>query len=110
MSKTDEERRKDNAARQATLRARRDAAGECRTCGAPAVVSARTGRLAKQCSRHLAADKERKEVLELTWVEPEVHTEDQADDELAGCYRLPWIGAPSATIPLYWYDDPRITG
>lgn len=60
-------RRKKNADRQARIRERRDAAGQCRTCGEPAAVSDRTGKLAKQCRRHLKLDTERHAVIELPW-------------------------------------------
>jgi hypothetical protein len=108
MSKSPEERRKQNAARQAKLRASRDAAGLCRTCGAPAAISARTGRLAKQCGIHLGVDKARKTPEELIW-EQDQEQIDESDD-LSGCYRLPWIGRPSPSIPLVWHDHPVITG
>jgi hypothetical protein len=62
--------RKENAKRQRLLRAERDRKKLCRTCGKPAVKSARTGRLSRSCSDHLGRDKQRKEVeriVELPW-------------------------------------------
>lgn len=56
------ERLKQNAQHQREIRAVRDRDGLCRTCGDPAVVSDRTGRLTKQCRRHLGLDVARKEV------------------------------------------------
>lgn len=63
-------KRNPNAERQAKLRIRRDREGLCRTCGDPAVMSKRTGRLARQCKEHLKVDRERKEVVPLRWIEP----------------------------------------
>lgn len=53
------ERRKAAAVRR-YLRAGRDAKRQCRTCGEPAAVSKRTGRVAKQCEIHLKCDIGRK--------------------------------------------------
>lgn len=55
-------RRKQNAQRQREIRAERDRNKQCRTCGAPAVVSERTRRLTKQCRAHLVADAGRREI------------------------------------------------
>lgn len=55
-------RRKQNAERQREIREARDKAKQCRTCGAPAVVSERTGMLTKQCRRHLGMDVARKAI------------------------------------------------
>ncbi len=68
MADRKETNRKKNAARLRKVRAERDAKGLCRTCGLPAVVSKRTGRLARQCSRHLDGDIERKSTYVLAWL------------------------------------------
>lgn len=60
-------RKRQNAERQARLREIRDANGQCRTCGRPAVRSKRTGKLSRQCRRHLKVDNDRKGVVELAW-------------------------------------------
>lgn len=101
MSQTEEQRRAQNALRQRRLRDLRDAANRCRTCGAPAAISKRTGRLAKQCDRHLSVDKERKAIVEMPWLaDPEV---PDPDDDMSGCVRLPWIGKPTPEfVPLPW--------
>ena len=67
MANRKDANRKKNAQRQRELRADRDAKGQCRTCGDPAVVSERTGRLAKQCAVHLGCDVRRKDVYVLPW-------------------------------------------
>lgn len=62
--------RKRNAKRQRALRKERDRLKQCRQCGAPAVMSNRTGKLAKQCADHLSADSKRKSpdrVYPLRW-------------------------------------------
>lgn len=59
--------RKRYADRQRRIRSERDAKKQCRTCGAPAVVSKRTGQLAKQCERHLDLDQNRKHPYVLAW-------------------------------------------
>jgi hypothetical protein len=64
-------RRKQNAERQREIRADRDRRKQCRTCGAPAVVSERTGELTKQCQRHLDLDVGRKAVYILLWQCPD---------------------------------------
>lgn len=61
-------RRKRNAERQRVLRERRDRKKLCRTCGAKAVKSSRTGNLTKSCRIHLGKDLERKGVVELPWL------------------------------------------
>jgi hypothetical protein len=60
-------RKRANAERQAKLREIRDAAGLCRTCGRPATHSERTGKLARQCKKHLKVDNQRKAIILLTW-------------------------------------------
>lgn len=60
-------KRKKNAQRQRDVRAERDAKGQCRTCGDWAVVSKRTGQLARQCAIHLGCDIRRKDAYVLAW-------------------------------------------
>jgi len=62
-------RRYRNAKRQRVLRAYRDKHKLCRTCGAKAVKSKRTGEVSKQCGRHLRSDADRKltSYNELSW-------------------------------------------
>lgn len=64
-------RRRNNAALQRRVREQRDRDGKCRTCGDPAAISERTGKLTKQCDRHLKMDVARKEIyilpLEVTF-------------------------------------------
>lgn len=60
--------RKRYADRQRRIRSERDAKKQCRTCGDPAVVSKRTGQLAKQCARHLGCDANRKLPYVLAWM------------------------------------------
>lgn len=67
MSKSLNSVRKRYADRQRRIRSERDAKRQCRTCGAPAVVSERTGALAKQCARHLGCDVGRKLIYPLAW-------------------------------------------
>lgn len=61
MTGTDKARKK-NAQYQRMVRAERDRRKQCRTCGKPAAVSQRTGRLTKQCQAHLDTDVRRKEI------------------------------------------------
>lgn len=63
-------RRKANARRQAQRRMGRDKKKQCRTCGKPAAMSKRTGRLAKQCKTHLSVDAERKTPKESRAIRP----------------------------------------
>lgn len=60
-------RRKRNAAQMRRLRDRRDAEGRCRTCKNPVAISEKTGRPAKLCAGHLAADWNRKLPYILPW-------------------------------------------
>lgn len=92
-------RRKRNAARQRALRAERAKRKRCRTCGGRLAKSGRTGRQAKLCKRHLAADSRRKK-------------------NLRQVIALPWIfETPAVRVypisrdlkPLLWHNDPRIT-
>lgn len=76
---TPEERRRRAAAKQDRLRARRAQEGKCRRCSEPVAVSARTGRPARMCRKHLDEDGKRKD----------------DERELGG-------------RPLRWHDDPRI--
>jgi len=59
--------RKRYADRQRRIRSARDRKKRCRTCGDPAVMSERTGKLAKQCARHLGCDANRKKPYLLAW-------------------------------------------
>jgi len=78
---------KRNAERQRELRAERDRNKQCRTCGAPAVVSERTGLLTKQCQRHLDLDLARKEV----YILPEQSLEAKTRGKFEVEYKLVWV-------------------
>lgn len=62
-------RRKRNAVHMRQQRERCDALGQCRQCRRRVAVSWRTGKRAKLCRRHLAADWNRKMIYPLPWLE-----------------------------------------
>lgn len=86
-------RLKKNAKRQRDIRAQRDRDGQCRTCGAPATHSKRTGKLARQCSTHLDCDIRRKDIYILPASETEYPLEWAPPDGRKNRrqYPLPWF-------------------
>lgn len=79
-------RRKQNAERQRQIRAERDRKKQCRTCGAPAARSARTGQLTRQCERHLDLDVARKAI----YILPEQSASAAARRQFELEYPLAW--------------------
>jgi hypothetical protein len=92
MRDVDVERRKRNRERMAKIRAQRKRKRRCRNCDKPVTVSPRTGRPARFCKKHLAAERARKTPPELPWTVP-------ADQDPVRV----WVAWPSdRPYPLRW--------
>lgn len=78
-----------NAERMRLLREERDRKKRCRTCGKAVAKSARTGKPAKLCSGHLAADMLRKLIYILPELVPDTRRQG-VESQL--CYPLAWRG------------------
>lgn len=88
-STKEQKRRERNRWRMARVREQLRKERKCRQCGRPVAKSERTGKLSRQCRKHLLEERARKTPPELPWEEtPFELVEPWADEKV---YILRWL-------------------